>query len=412
MLPSGSRSQDDDSLDYYMACEIDEPPHECTQFGRRSTFDDWPQYLFPSKWNNLAADLQTPYAFSHHNTAFYWTKDDAKELIRWNINAQPPCLNCIVLGEARAKACDRLRRQEQTYGISRCCTCCEKRGLDDACIETIEIRIDGMHGLEGATEEAERHFCIQSRNDVDLLTARNTGTGRLGRSFMDDVPWIDSERALRKEGLVLWRPINLHVGNTEAKTDLMREFEAEESSSLTRSTLAENEARFVLRIEDINFDYDGIREDMEAQVVRWDSEDLAGARPVPGSTNVAGRQASELIPNSEAVAEGASTSLLIKNPNLKDLYEHWSSQLARSQAELYAVMVKGSGRQAAEAAAATWERDSAEVISQIQVFLEHKTSAILQRGLGIEEANRSAAAALTNTARYWLRRLTPDIMTM
>jgi hypothetical protein len=63
--------------------------------GRRSTFHQWPQHLFPSLRNNLDTDLETPYVFDHFTGSFYWTREDALKDIKWNVWTDPPCLNCV-----------------------------------------------------------------------------------------------------------------------------------------------------------------------------------------------------------------------------------------------------------------------------------------------------------------------------
>ncbi|RMD41396.1 hypothetical protein DV735_g3744, partial [Chaetothyriales sp. CBS 134920] len=195
--------------------------------------------------NNLASDLEVPYAFTHNTASFYWTKADALNDVRWNIWVQPPCLRCISKGEVKSKACDRMRRQNETFGMMRSCMECCKEGLEDACIETIELRLDGGEGIGPSIRKANIDTPDNGpKNGVAAIRARNQRLNRQCKTFIDQVVWMASERRLRINGQVIWKPINLHVGDTKAKMEILDSFLWTEGNELSRSGFAGNPGRF------------------------------------------------------------------------------------------------------------------------------------------------------------------------
>ncbi|RMZ90746.1 hypothetical protein DV736_g2026, partial [Chaetothyriales sp. CBS 134916] len=245
--------------------------------GRHATFHSYPQYLFPSECNNLASDLEVPYAFSHHTASFYWTKADALDDVRWNIWVQPPCLRCILKGQVKAKGCDRMRRQNDTFGMIRSCMECYKDGLEDACIETIELRIDGGHGIGPAIREAHIGTPDDPKNGLAGIRARNQRLNRQCRTFFDQVVWVQSEKMLRKNGHVVWKPINLHVGDTMAKMEIFDTFLWSEGNELSHSGFVGNPGRFMRKVQfgRKRLLWMDIRDTMEKRVAQWEGLDAS-----------------------------------------------------------------------------------------------------------------------------------------
>ncbi|RMZ78672.1 hypothetical protein DV738_g3765, partial [Chaetothyriales sp. CBS 135597] len=268
--------------------------------GRHATFHSYPQYLFPSQHNNLASDLEVPYAFTHYTASFYWTKADALNDVRWNIWVQPPCLGCILKGQVKAKTCDRMRRQNDTFGTIRSCTECSKEGLDDACIETIELRLDGGEGIGPAIRKA--HIDTPDRgpkNGLAAIRARNQRLKRQCRTFIDQVVWVNSERRLRMNGQVIWKPINLHVGDTRAKMEVVDSFLWSEGNELSRSAFAPNPGRFKRKVElgRKKFEWVDIRDTMKTRVAQWEGLDTSfrASLPTPRSDQPLLRLPHELV---------------------------------------------------------------------------------------------------------------------
>ena len=378
--------------------------------GRLSTFHRWPQYLFPSRWNKIAFDLEVPYAFSHHSSSFYWTRDDALNDVRWNMWMQPPCLNCLIKSKVKAKGCDRMRRQENSFGTTRCCTSCQQAGLEDGCIETIELRIDPSKGVIPAMNEAERRFPIERRNGYETVHTYDEDHGRRPKTFMDETIWIDSERGLRKKGLAIWKPINLHVGDLEAKAEVAKKFEQGAGRNLTHVSLTEDPARFLRTMKGMNLEYD-VRDNMARRVAGWDAEaEVEDLRAKLGAVLASPDMlASPPVPISNLVDETAETANQLRELELDDVCEHWSFMLNQAQADLYKLEIKGFGRTAANKTAERWAQDVAEVTPQVGIFLSEKMKAIVENGTDLDAANEATAAKLTEKARYWFR-IIPEMM--
>lgn len=195
---------------------------------RFSTFNSWPQYIFPSEANDLTYELETPYAFSHHTPAFFWTRDDALAAICWNIHARLPCLNCVLAGEVHAKLCDQSARQERHRGMIRCCHRCEWLGMAEACVEMIELRMNWM--LDHKTSTVNPNLSDPPKG--------SSGFTKTKKSWKDERIWTKTERTYREEGKVIWRPINLNYGDATWKQEIVAEWKTEPDQSLRRFKFA------------------------------------------------------------------------------------------------------------------------------------------------------------------------------
>jgi len=165
---------------------------------RHSSLNLYPQYVFPSKLNKLNSSLEVPYAFSHQRAAFYWTRDNALANHKLNIWAKPPCLNCELAGEDKARKCNRRQRQGDSLGRIQCCTRCESTGEMLNCVEQVEIRADNRYGH------------IEEKDWGEIIVFNQ---------------WHKEERALRDVGLVWWTPINLEWGDTDRKRMMIEQWE-------------------------------------------------------------------------------------------------------------------------------------------------------------------------------------------
>jgi hypothetical protein len=246
---------------------------------RLATVHHTPQYLFPSELNDLPSSRSTPFAFNHHTLAFYWTRDDALTDTSWNIWATPPCLNCVVACDGDgdgdlARRCDFGQRRDRSFGRVQACSRCLNRGLGDQCVEQIEVRKDGS----------------VSARDEDLQ-----GCGPIGAK------WLPREVRLRRLGVVEWRPINLHEGDSEAKKSIVEQNDRHKDTthvhggkrnwtlpapSKLLSVAATPSAVSKTRIE-LNLDCEsrGVRQQRllcaAARVAEWESEELLVKTKVP-----------------------------------------------------------------------------------------------------------------------------------
>ncbi len=218
---------------------------------RRSTFHTFPQYLFPSHANDLPSHLETPYAYSHHQAAFYWTRQDAKSALIWNLLARPPCLNCVLLGERVAKRCDRMERQWRSQHV-HCCKRCEIVGLGDACVEMVEIRVLPQFD--------------------PLLPNGTVLRPRFNKYGVDIFLWTDAERAVRKQGRAVWRPLNLGTGDVRTKAKLAANFASGRTREITLFSIDPQ----IWHREDFGSDMEAwfaARRMMGRKVNRWDQAD-------------------------------------------------------------------------------------------------------------------------------------------
>jgi hypothetical protein len=354
------------------------------KLSRHSTFDRYPQLLFPSECNNLASDLETPYAFSHHSGSFFWRREDALSSCKWNIWAQPPCLNCIVKGEAAARTCDRYRRQNYTYGLVRTCSRCEKNGNSDACIETIECRAPELE-CKSLLHQSAISNLRRSRNGEHTIYQYDHSQIRDGRGLADSFQWSEIERDRRRSGLVIWRPINLGVGDVVAKAEAVCLYgQAGGRKFMHGGTQTPDQRRT-----------------MEELVARWDQDISVRKVPEPPVDGASGLQADinvELAP--------------LRKADHDEMCQHWTEKLIQAQKDLYELEMKGVGKRAASRTLLRWLQAADVVMSELDSFVIEKARLMAATDIRSEELRKKAAlCVLSEETRYWLMKLIPAVLT-
>lgn len=344
-----------------------------------STFDSWPQHVFPSCANSLTYELEMPYAFSHHVPAFFWSREDALAAVHWNIYARPPCLNCVTSGEIDAKLCDRLARQERHYGTVRCCHRCEELEMEESCIEMIELRVDWPK---------DRELAVGKLNLVDLPNGPNR-LRRTNKGWMDKRIWTEEERACRAHGTVIWRPINLNYGDAKAKKSIVAQWHSGEGQGIARpefSAIASKSALRLARWQVDHWDGENREKRSESQSTDYSISDKA----VPKSQTDIG------LPDSETICNVHS-------------FEHWSSLLLSARIDLYQANLSTYGRAKANQVDEDFERVSLDLLAHVRKFLTRRQT-LRKDGRSNEEAHYMAMHELREETRTWIYELIPALL--
>jgi hypothetical protein len=371
---------------------------------RRSTFHRFHQYLFPSEMNEstLPGHLEAPYAYSHHQAAFYWTRQDALSALIWNPSARPPCLNCVLAGEAVAKRCDRMERQWSSEGLTWCCKTCVDTGHEHACVEMIELRIVPK-------------FC-------SLFDDGSVFSPRFGRKGTDRFIWTADEKALRRQGKVIWRPINLHSDDFHKKAELMARFEAGGAGEMTRFCISPGlshpekhnanseswlKARFMMRRKVEHWDraetsYLVLENDPGPEAI-LEPEAASAPRVTPKLTTVF-NDSHENKENSEPVTAA------IKIDDVERDWLIWRKELLRARHKAREEQTKDLGQGGAAKIDAEWHKRSEQVLEAVRHFLD-KRSVFLARWPGeVEKAVWEAAGEVDSKARVWIEELVPELL--
>lgn len=341
--------------------------------GRRSTFHRFPQYLFPSdasKLNDPTARLEIPYAYSHHQAAFYWTRQDALDAMIWNFPTRPPCLNCVLLGEAVAKRCDRMERQWRSQGHVRYCKHCDVRGHKEACVEMVEIRV--------------------SPQFVPLLPSGRVFRPRYNKYGVDMFLWTDEERALRKQGRVVWRPLNLDVGDVENKKKLAGKFAAQGVGDITHFSVSVQLLQREMSSSELRA-WSVARRMMKRKIDRWDREEAdpesEWASQLVGMTQVQARSASPHLKkgpednkDDQQLQDQAQLSAGIEAQR-----KSWEVAFREVRQEQYDRDIRELGTFEAQRNASRWnDVDEPKVMEGIRDFFEKKKW-FLENGMYLDE---------------------------
>ena len=353
---------------------------------RRSTFHRYPQYIFPSYANNLDDTLETPYAYSHHQAAFYWTREDALAALIWNFPAQPPCLNCVLAGEGFARRCNRLSRQRKSRGMKRCCQRCERTGNLEVCVEMMEIR-------------SIPKFLPDGRNFRP----------RISKYGVDMFLWTDAEKALRREGKVIWRPINLDYADAVAKAKLMEDFEAGAAGDITKLSINLAMSPWEQHNDDQKARLECQRM-MRRKVATWDradcATDLTESLPIEKEQEMT-LQLNEHCDDDEEKLKTQSPEELWSD--IEEQCERWKGEVLEARLELYEKEVKNQGRATANKNDEQWNENVHIVLRSIRDFFDQK-GLFLEQGRDEESACRESARLIPLETRKWIQELIPGML--
>ena len=360
---------------------------------RLSAVDKYKQYVFPTADNNLTYDLESPYAFSYLDGAFFWTREDAMSAIHWQPAACPPCLNCVVAGEVYAKLCNRLPRQERHKGMTRCCHRCEGLGHEDSCVELVELRVDWPSLKEVlATPKGMQNLPYVPRR-------RHAQTHRVGSRI-----WTTSEKKLRASGKVIWRPINLHYGDVSSKANVVARWEAGKGQSITRSQLSPSANRSWQTphgpdggpIPPVSLKV------ARQQVAQWDAEDLRQSDSDIASADL--RSVKSFARSASHLSTPEATS---STPSGE--FQYLSSCLLAGRSERYERNLQQYGRVRANREDKAFNEAVVGLLSSLRAMLEQRKSFIAS-GNKEGEAHRMAVQTLSEGTQAWFQDLVPDLI--
>ena len=360
---------------------------------RLSAVDKYKQYIFPTADNNLTYDLESPYAFSYLDGAFFWTREDAMSAIHWQPAARPPCLNCVVAGEVHAKLCDRLSRQERHKGMVRCCHRCEKLGHQDSCLELVELRIDWPSLTEVlATPQGMEKLPYVSRR-------RNAQTDRATSRI-----WTTSEKKLRASGKVIWRPINLQYGDVSIKANVVARWEAGKGQSITRSQFSPSANKSWQTPHGPNGDPmpPVSLKVARQQVAQWDAEDLSQSDSDKRSAGLRSVKAIARSASHSSTPASASSSPSGEFP-------YWSSCLLAGRSERYKRYLQQYGRVRANREDEAFDEAVVRLLSSLRELLEQRRS-LISSGNQESEAHKMAVQELSEETQAWFQDIVPDLI--
>ena len=381
---------------------------------RDSTFDRFPQYIFPSSFNasTVPGELERPWAYSHHQAAFYWTEADALSALHWNIYARPPCLNCVLAGSDVARRCNRWAKQWKTRGTRRCCTCCQEAVLAEACVEMVELRIIP-------------NFAAKRFNGTNF-------TPRFDKGGVDLFLWSAGEVKLRNQGKVIWRPINLKYGDVELKRRLMVNFESRGACGLTMLEINAKLLERKKRNPDAEFWLQSMFM-MDTKVEYWRRAELAAKvfgditnfdepsqslveinifRPSQGhgvNTNPG-----QVLQTTTQMDAGSDKENLPKqrigaDERLEERYGEWRAKLMHVRLEERKREITTLSQAEAEKKEAGWNQNVGETLKWTRIFWEDRLGLLVD---GMEEANAcwEAARFLPRAWRLLIEEYMPQML--
>ncbi|KAF7514391.1 hypothetical protein GJ744_000161 [Endocarpon pusillum] len=373
---------------------------------RQSTFHLPPQYVFPSHLNYLPRNFEVPYAFNHNTLSFYWTRADALADVKYNICARAPCLNCVVAcggdedGDL-ARRCDLSVKMDESFGKVRTCGRCVRNGEGGRCVEMIEVRRDGSVSAQvGDFDTKEFGGCM----------------------------WSERERRLRRNGVVEWRPVNLHVGEVEGKEEVVRAwtrlrecgplFAGRQNWALPRRTPLAHRATEVVRvrremIRDIE-SAEGKQARLKraaAQVEEWDREDeLLDIQT--SDLESSAPEGQKIADDKHFEATRATIEHMLDRISGLEIYiaeqkRFWHDRICAQSVHLYDKELTQSGVQAAVEIEKEWKKAKSLVISEVEDLLDH---VLRGRAEGVDETDILAwVEKVSADTREWLDRLVPRI---
>jgi hypothetical protein len=353
---------------------------------RQETLSIYPQHIFPSELNKLDSSLETPYAFSYKEAAFYWTRDDALANRKLNIWAKPPCLNCELAGEGPARRCNRYTRQEDSLGKIQSCTRCERECGATSCVEQIEIRADGTYG----------HTDTGIDPDIDVEKDMPSEPRQ---------PFVE-EQNLRASGLVWWMPINLGHGNIEKKEALVARWKQQRQSQVAPPTMGNINSQSS-RVDQIAMAL--IQERVlvgrarnQNLVAEWDENDLM-LEP-----RLLALQAEGAEETTKKALKFTKSGDECQNSKLADKQLYWTNKIEEQTAKRYFKEAEVVGRDVEDALQTAEEALVRQCISQACGFLRLRQN-LVDSGSSEEVAILSSKKALSEEVSDHLQSLVPQM---
>jgi hypothetical protein len=399
-------------------------------FNRHSTFDRFPQYIFPSLYNaecdRLDQRHDIPYAFSHHHAAFFWTQEDALNGLYWNIFARPPCLNCICEGERRATQCNRGARQFESMGRKRCCTYCEEMGAsEDSCIEMIEVRINPISTLAISLDEDDKRAKKPPKSPSMLEKEYDDPTpskGRYGDHGLDKHIWTEFEELLRSQGKVYWTPINLHLIRPVIKDRLLQIYgdgktapmtfpRAKNGYRLSNDEFIDDDAKLWRMHRDMMFD----------KIAMWQKEEGKLDLQQQARDEREMKRWYMLTESSQSKPKKTATTDTMGGVHsfdaaIQDSFERAKVQLLQARQAQYAEEIINLPAKEAEVREETWRNQYVWIFEVLKRYLTGRLER-LERGASEDEACwegwrevEAGDGKLGGMARGWIDDLKPELL--
>jgi hypothetical protein len=316
-------------------------------------------------------------------------------------------MNCIVACQGDedgdlTRRCDFGARRDESFGKVRACGRCVIQGNQGKCVEMIEVRHDGS----------------VSAQEGDFSTTE------LGGSM-----WSERERRLRRQGVVDWRPINLHVGDVAGKSEVLEMWERVRECAThyvnTKNWVApirtnlpwREHMREVARVRaEINQDVakTEAREDRlqkaAARVSEWDLEDtdlgIKASDSIPESPEAEG-MADTSFEATRTCLESMSTNIADLEVYIADQKRYWHDRICAESVHLYKAKVTQRGVEAAVEMEVEWEKAKSQVLLETEDLLDH---VLRRRADEVEGIDMFAhLEKLSESTRGWLDLLVPRI---
>ena len=276
----------------------------------------------------------------------------------------------------------------------QCCKRCESTGVADACIEMVEIRILPQF--------------VPLKPDGKVFRPRFNGSG------VDMFLWIDEEKELRRQGKVIWRPLNLIFGDAATKAKLMTKFEAGGAGGFTRLAVDFEES------QRNGFDHDvkvwkKAQRMMRRNVERWTHEEAELAMARLGQKDHIQTSQPEIHSEKNVIQLGGAQDDKENQQPCKQRQDtekqrsKWETEFLDAKQELYEQNMRAFGRTEADETEERWVEDMPKMMRGIRDFFEQKCS-FLERGRNEEYACWESARFLTLPTRNLIEDFIPGML--
>lgn len=300
-----------------------------------------------------------------------------------------------------ARRCDLGVKTDESFGKARTCGRCVRNGERGRCVEMIEVRRDGS------------------------VSAQN---GDLSTKELGGCMWSERERRLRRNGVVEWRAVNLHVGEVEGKEEVVRAwarlrecgplFAGRKNWALPMRTELTYQANEVVRARrEMNRDIESAEgkqarlKRAAAQVAVWDREDeLLDIQTSDSESSTPEGQ--KIADDKHFEATRATIEHMLERIPALEIYiaeqkRFWHDRICAESVHLYDKELTQHGVQAAVEIEKEWKKAKSLVISELEDLLDH---VLRGRAEGVDKTEILAwVEKVSADTREWLDRLVPRI---
>ena len=225
---------------------------------------------------------------------------------------------------------------------------------------------------------------------VPLLPNGGFSRPRCNKYGVDMFLWTDGERALRKQGKVVWRPLNLHVGDVDNKKKLAARFAAHGAGDITHFSVSTQLLQREMSDIEVRA-WSVAQRMMKRKINRWDQEEAESASEwasqLAGMAQVQARSSS---PNSKNGPEDNEKYQQLQDQaqlsaGIQAQRKRWEVAFRRVRQEQYDRDIRELGMFEAQRNASRWnEVDGPKVMKGIREFFDKKKW-FLQNGMYLDE---------------------------